>query len=273
MATPTVLCVIPTRWPLSEVLRFYLATWLADCDRVILSVSFSELRNTADTVSAARVPLSVVATHERQNTTSKFDTWIPVRSAIAFAGANNMSSMDWMLYAEDDAYVSMSRLRSFLQRYKADEPTLFGSCSCGRMPGLAVISSQAWAKHGSGIAACPPDHKRDRYDRIGIGAGDRTMLTCAVSLGLRCRTPLDERGQRAIFVHTRGNVRQATVQMLSLLTNVTSVPRISFCKRWNCAPKNAPKTCWSGDAFGFHGMPLKDVKIARRFDEGLKQHR
>ena len=191
-----------------------------------------------------------------------------MRSAIAYAGANNMSSMDWMLLAEDDTFFSIGRLRAFLSGHSSTEATFFGSCACGRVPGLAILSAAAWAQHGAGISACEPEHKRDRI-APGHGESDRSMFTCIQRLRLPCRVPIDEHGHRAIFVHTKGRVDQATAQMLRLLTNVTSGS--SFCKKWNCAPRNTGPTCWSRRAFGFHGMPLKSAEVAQKFHAALSK--
>ena len=69
----------------------------------------------------------MVATHEN-HIDGKIDAWLPVRAAIAHASVQFIAEQtaDWLVLAEDDAYISVVRLRIFLAQLDARKPHFWG---------------------------------------------------------------------------------------------------------------------------------------------------
>lgn len=182
--TPTLLCVLPVRWPLSQSAQASIDTWLPECDGVLLGASVAQLEGHMKVSSS--VPMAggkiaqIEATHLQHD--GARDVWLPVRAAIAHATWRHMApraaapertrhqpqhqpqqqTYDWMVIAEDDAYVSIPRMRHFLRAYKPSDSWAFGACACGRCPGVGVFSEGALRHHGHNLSHCGPDHVRDR---------------------------------------------------------------------------------------------------------------
>ena len=165
------LCCLPVRWPLSPSAQLAVDTWLSDCDESFLAVSRAQLavRNVSLLRAARGKSIAVIATHE-DHQMGKLDVWLPVRSAIAHASALLLAkgTADWLVVAEDDSYLLIARLRTFLAGFEPTVPKFLGACSCGRCPGAFVLSAAAIRAHSRDISACAPDHRGDRYSR-GLG--------------------------------------------------------------------------------------------------------
>ena len=168
---PRLLCVVPVRWPLSPSAQLATDTWLAECDGTLLAASRAQLagRNVSSHRTANGERIRVVATHEN-HIDGKIDAWLPVRAAIAHASVQFIAEQtaDWLVLAEDDAYISVVLLRIFLAQLDARKPHFLGACACGRAPGVNVFSAAAVHLHTQSLSSCPPDHRNDRYSR-GLG--------------------------------------------------------------------------------------------------------
>ena len=252
--TMSLLCAVPVRWPLSPSAELAVDTWLAECDSGMLAVSRAQLahRNVSSIQAAGGKRIAVIATHE-DHATGKLDAWLPVRAALAHAASLLLAerTADWLVIAEDDAYLSIPRLRSFLAAVAPSVPKFFGACACGRCPGAFVLSAAAVRLHSNALSVCPPDHKSDRYSR-GLGYSDRSIFTCLASTGLACTSARSAAaGARDALVSVMAS--QSERELLRLVSHVASGRR--FCSA--LYPCEGGYECWGAGTWAFHGKPLK----------------
>jgi hypothetical protein len=299
-----ILCVVPTRWPLPERAEAVARTWLSACDKVVLSVSRTELNASMPHYGNARARATcalnarvcqirlpsgalVAATHTAHSvqpfhtnhgySTRPWDIWNVVRSALSFVGSEAfISQTEWILMAEDDVYVSVPRLRHFLQKHSAlGPPRFFGSCMCRRSPGINLFSREALRRMHAVLRDCEPDHTFNDpwtgFHDTG-GASDKSITACLGRANLSCTTPTDSQQHLLLSVYSEYNRFEAsngsaTNGWRMLLSNVTS-RRPAFCMPMCDALIHRRQThCVSPDAFAFH--TIKDAAMIGEFHAAL----
>lgn len=255
-----VLCVVPTLWPPPLALDWAARSWLLDCDAVVFSISKGELSSYAANSSLKVLikpsrTVSILATHEK-NESKQPDVWVPVRAAIAYVAQHNMTRFDWLLLAEDDAFVVLSRLRQFLRLHSASMPLFFGGCVCRRAPGINIFSRAALDHLLPHLPSCAPVQTfADVNHRISkvYGASDVSIMSCLNRAKLTCTRPLDADGHALLSVwkYTKKGWLDALMHNISKGHN--------FCSRDPCtiAEPDITPPCFSSRAFGFHSRHLK----------------
>ena len=262
----TFLCVVPTRLPLGELVHRQLETWLDACDRVVLSVARAEFGAATSHVLRPRATalspeVLVAATHAQHKPVYyhgkaySWDVWNVIRAGLAFVSSNQtlVEDADWLVMAEDDAYVSMPRLRRFTSAYDTRRPYFFGGCLCDRSPGVNIFSRAALHRVLATLGLCEPDH--DHHDRWGDphGASDKSVMACLARSRVNCTSPMDPRGDMMLSVYHRFDART----WRTALANLSDDAYQPYCGRAieSLSQCDGTAHCTSPAAFGFHKVP------------------
>ena len=256
--TGRILCVVPSRWPPSRSLEAVASTWLKDCDDVAIAVSARQYNASRGATVARRksarkfITHNVAVTHDGAG----FTPWLPIRSAVEYAAARR--GFDWLAMVEDDSVIHLKRLRAFLGRFASSDPLTFGQCACDRSPGMHFFSRSALDRLQPVIATCPPGRYKAQ------SAGDYALLKCLDRANLTCTPAVDTRGDALISAMRS----QRKPQMLRLLEATRAGRR--HCEAGKPS-EPCTKGCWGGEAFGFHGKPLKNHFLVTHFYRALSK--
>ena len=257
--TGRILCVVPSRWPPSRSLEAVASTWLKDCDDVAIAVSARQFNASRGATVARRksarkfITRNVALTHDD---TKGFTPWLPIRAAVEYASARR--GFDWLAMVEDDSVLHLKRLRAFLGRFSSSDPLTFGQCKCERSPGMHFFSRAALEQLRPVIATCPPGRYKAQ------SAGDYALLRCLDRANLTCTAAVDARGDALISAMRS----QRKPQMLRLLEATRAGRR--HCEAGKPS-EPCTKGCWGGEAFGFHGKPLKNHFLVTHFYRALSK--
>ena len=194
---------------------------------------------------------NVAVTHDD---TKGFTPWLPIRSAVSYAAARR--GFDWLAMVEDDSVLHLKRLRAFLGRSSSSDPLTFGQCACERSPGMHFFSRAALDQLRPVVGTCEPGRYKAQ------AAGDVALLKCLDRANLTCTPAVDARGDALISAMRS----QRKPQMLRLLEATRAGRR--HCETGKPS-EPCTKGCWSGEAYGFHGKPLKNHFLVTHFYRAL----
>ena len=254
--TGRILCVVPSRWPPSRSLEAVASTWLKDCDMVSIAVSARQYNASRGATVARRksarkfITRNVAVTHDGAG----FTPWLPIRAAVEWAAARR--GFDWLAMVEDDSVLHLTRLRAFLGRFASSEPLTFGQCACDRSPGMHFFSRAALDRLRPVVGTCAPGRYKAQ------SAGDVALLKCLDRANLTCTPAVDAHGDALISAMRS----QRKPQMLRLLEATRAGRR--HCEAGKPS-EPCTKGCWSGEAYGFHGKPLKNHFLVTHFYRAL----
>jgi len=127
---PRVLCWVGT-YPANHASKaaHVKATWGKRCDKLVIFSTESD-----EELGAVALP---------NITSSRKDLWNKTRKAFAHVWKHHRDEADWFVKADDDTYMVVDNLRSFLMDYNTETPIHFGHRFV--YFGVSIMKSKVWA--------------------------------------------------------------------------------------------------------------------------------
>ena len=220
-APTSILCVLPTSWPMSPGGQKAVYTWVQSCSRTVLAARAEQLKRPTSLhlKSGQSVDVLVSHNHSELGRARLLDVWYDVREALRVAALQcELSSFEWLLLAETDAYVSMHRLHRYLigRQLSPADAHVIGQCHHyeefwhGLSQGVLLFSRGAVQRLLPVLDSCEPFGGGKRFagqvpsasgqeaGGAGFGAGDKSIGPCLQRAHIACEAARDGRGHDLI---------------------------------------------------------------------------